>query len=360
MLRRRVFSARGLAASAIVALLCLVAGAQAQTPAQKLLLLSGTNRPALTLNLLAGTLPSQVVFTRASSATTALYTDAAGATVTSYGTNVARVEARGFLVETVAATNFLLNSAAPVTQTTGSLATGTYVLFCNGTGSVTSSVASGTASGVGALTCNSSTFQTITVTVAATLTMTVSGSVNWFDLQKNVAPTSHIICGASTCTRSADVATVPTSAFPYNPNASTIVAQVMQIVTLADGSTPQQIIEMDDGSASNFVEVYFRGAASNFARQIEVSNSQVLHVDAGTALGVGVVQKIGYSWQVGGASLYANNTLIGHDTPASIPVVTTLRLGGRVGNANPLNGWVREMDYYNKRLPDTQLQALTH
>jgi hypothetical protein len=132
-----------------------------------------------------GVLPPWITFTRADSgvggsATDGLFTDAAGTSYNTYAANIPIFYPnRGFAVFE-SRTNFLLNSSVPVTQTTASLTTGTYRFWCIGTGSVTSSLGTATATGVGALTCSQSSAQTISITVAGTLTFTVSGSVNRF------------------------------------------------------------------------------------------------------------------------------------------------------------------------------------
>ena len=378
-------------------------------------LLSGDSRSgaALSLNFLGGTLPGQVSFTRASAANyfnnAGLLTSAA-INVPRFDYNPATLALNGLLIEQ-ASTNSALWSR-DLTNAAWTTLLGTAAKDQTGIDGVANS-----ASSFVATSGNATTLQTVThvsstdnyavwlkrITGTGEIDITLDGGVTWTNVTAQInsstwtrvsanestvvnpaiglrivtngdkiavdqnqleigqgIPTSDIITTTAAVSRSADVATVPTTAFSYNPAASTVVSTVMQNATLTDGTTPQQILEMDDTTSNNFVDVHFRSAASNFSRVIQVSGSQIVQVDAGTALGVGVVQKIGYSWQVGGASLYANNTLIGRDTPASIPPLTMLRIGARVSGIQYLNGWVRSMSYYNKRLPDAQLQALTH
>lgn len=186
-------------------------------------------------------LPSWVKFTRAncspssSCTTNARYTDAAAATFSTFATNVPVFSSTLGLATQEARTNSFVNSGAPVTQTTGSLATGYYTLFCNGTGSITSLGGTATVSGTGALTCNSSTFQVLDVTVTGTVILTVTGSVNWADLQNlpggaTSTPTTHIVTGASATTRAVD-AFSPTQALQQflanNLGGASFVAEFM-------------------------------------------------------------------------------------------------------------------------------------
>lgn len=149
-------------------------------------------------------IPSPIVTTRASAATDSLYTDASGSSYSTYATDAARViSGRGWLFEK-SVTNRLLNSTAPATQTTASLATGTYTLWVIGTGSATSSAGTATGTGFGAATAGVPNVFTLTGT--GTVVVTVAGTVNRFQLELSNFPTSFIETAGAVVTRSADLA----------------------------------------------------------------------------------------------------------------------------------------------------------
>lgn len=155
-----------------------------------------------------GSTPPQISCTRGSSAT---YFDSSGVLQTA-GNNVARVgynstgtTCLGLLIEG-SCTNFLLNSGAPATQTTASLAVGFYCLWITGTGSATSSAGTAVGTGFGAATSGSPNF--IHVTTAGTVTVTVSGSPSTFQLENQSFPSSYIATTGTTATRSADQITI--------------------------------------------------------------------------------------------------------------------------------------------------------
>lgn len=207
---------------------------------------SGGATVAIDKNFTGGVMPANFSLSRIGSATNALYTDTPGATVTSFGVNIARVDSRGLLYEQVTATNFLLNSAVPVTQTTASLGIGVYVLFGNGTGTLTSSAGTATATGLGALALSTPAYQVITVTVAGTVTVTVSGTVNWFDLQNYPVPTSHVITAGATATRSAE--TLATTI--VIPSATTGMFFVKALMSSPGGTASKQsYLGLTDGTS---------------------------------------------------------------------------------------------------------------
>lgn len=152
-------------------------------------------------------------FSRASVGTNLLPTSPSEASYQTFQSGVARITpGLGLLIEEVR-TNFLLNSATPATQTTASLATGTYTLWVNGSGSATMTL--GTGVGCGTSSATQGNPISFTLTVAGTCIVTVAGSLNAFQLEPNPGSvsfgTSFIPTGASPVTRAADVASIPVS-----------------------------------------------------------------------------------------------------------------------------------------------------
>lgn len=174
-------------------------------------------------------------FTRAG---TAWYWDYAG-TLQSAGTNVLRFHwdknggsYLGVLIEG-AATNILLNNATLSTQTRTVSNSTTYTLSFYGTGTVTlSGAASGATTGTAANVRTTRTF----ATSSTSLTLTVSGSVTYAQLETGGIATSVIITAGAAVTRPADVVTGTgmfytgyTDATPaYNAGTAYALADVIQ------------------------------------------------------------------------------------------------------------------------------------
>ena len=112
---------------------------------------------------------------------------------------------KGEVIE-AAATQYLGVTGTPATQTTASLGTGTYTLWCEGTGSCIASAGTATITGESAASQN--TPNTFTVTVAGTVTVTKTGALTRFNLTNTPYQTSYIentgAAGTST-TRNKDV-----------------------------------------------------------------------------------------------------------------------------------------------------------
>lgn len=346
------------------ALLGLIAGAQAQTPsqapmpttAQKLLLdLSGQIRPAVDLNFTSGVLDSRITFTRASSETNSLYTDAAGSTFASFGNNVPVFQATGIQIYE-ARTNSLLNSAAPVTQTTASLGTGTYVFWCIGTGSVTSSAGTATATGLGAIACSQSTFQTIAVTVAGTLTFTDTGSINRFQLELGAFPTPLIVTTGTTATRSADMATMALASIgiPANPTGLTIIAKARTAPGI-DATKGNNLFQFDDGTNANRILMRRNAATSN-----PIGTATAGGGGAQLSATLYAIPPVGTDLQFwfalapsDAAAQVIGQTKQTSALMTSLPSgLTVFRIGTDLTSGAPWDSTIARLQIYNRRLPD--------
>lgn len=157
--------------------------------------------PVLAADFSLGVMPSYMTFARASGATSGTYLDANGSSYITYASGEPRFLAGGVKIEP-ATTNRLLNSTAPVTQTTASLATGTYCLWVIGSGSATSSAGTAIGSGFGAATAGVP--NVITLTGAGTVTVTVSGSLDRFQLELAPAPTTFVATAGAVATRAVE------------------------------------------------------------------------------------------------------------------------------------------------------------
>lgn len=302
----------------------------------------------LDLNFLSASLDSRVTFTRASSAT---FFDVTG-TLQTATTNTPRFDfdpnshvLNGLLIES-ARTNSLLNSGTPATQTTASLATGTYTLWLVGTGSATSSAGTATATGLGAASAGSP--NVFTVTVAGTITVTVSGSPTRFQLENGSSATSYIPTTAATVTRAADIASIATSSFGWNTAAGSSAAEFI----ISAVPTVQQYLISPGGGA----QVLFMTAAAK-ASVYDGAAGQATSANSVTS---GGVLKAASAWGTSSAVVLSNSTVAtGTWSNTIMAAQTSLSFGSGVGlNMSP-QIWFRRVRIFNRMLTNAAIQALT-
>ena len=164
-------------------------------------------------------------------------------------------------------------------------------------------------------------------------------------------PTSYIPTTGSTATRAADLASIPTANFGYNSDAGSIVAEVLHFTT--ESGAAASGFAFDDGSANNRMYYY-----QNKGQWIgSVSGSTTFNIDTADPL-ENSDTKVGTGYKKDNVSLVVNSSIIGNDTSTDIPSVNKFYFGSTsVGTY--LNGHIKSIKYYPRRLSDTQLQELT-
>lgn len=167
--------------------------------------------------------------------------------------------------------------------------------------------------------------------------------------------TSYIPTSGSQETRWADVASIPVSAFGYNQTAGTVVVEVDSI----KAGVSQRLLSINNSANTS-------GERTDLLNNAGSQNVQHFTVDGGTtqtdhSLSVAgltsfkiaaTIAPDDYSMCVNGGTVVAET-----DGTPTVPTVDTFRLGG--GVSSPLNGHIKSIQYYPRRLTNTQLQELT-
>lgn len=323
----------------------------ALTTAQRVVLFGGApgwvlKGATVDLNFAGGqyygsSLAGALSITRASGGTDLLPSSASGASFQTFGNNTLRITSGKGLLSEEARTNVLLNSTAPATQTTASLATGQYIVWQNGPGSTTPSAGTATLTGITAASQGSP--GGFTVSVAGTVTLTVSGSPFAFQCELGAFGTSLIVTTGTTATRAADTING--------------VGQVLTLAAAAKGS-----LVFQTGATPNlagFPFILSNGSQSvTFVRTLSSSTFRTGAggVNATVTLGSGSFAsgsvKSGFAWDGTGRSAVGNNGTVFSDAN-SYSGALDLFIG------TSLDGYVQRLTLWNSRLPDATIKALT-
>jgi hypothetical protein len=325
--------------------------------------LTATERvlPRLALDFTTAILDSRVTFTR--SGNTATVTNSSGAIV-GVNADIPRFDfdpvtlaCRGLLIEE-SRTNVLLDSLLDGT----SLATQTVVvtaaartLSFYGTGQIVlSGAASATVTGTGAY----PTRTTLTFTPSAgALILTVTGTVQFAQLELGSFNTSFILTGAAAVTRNADVATMTGTNFSDWYNA-TEGGFVVSTIAATGVSVTQYVFSVSDGTNNNLIAVYRPNTKllsstiiSSGAAQHD--SSSTVTQENSTFAGNGIAIKASDSaraFKGNSAQSVASSTL---------PTVDRLQFGNRTDGLRPWNGHISKFAYYTLRLITAEVQAFS-
>ncbi len=257
-----------------------------------------------------------------------------------------------------------------ITLTNGALTNGVTSLFNLATGVVTSTTV------IGAATNTGSTIEAVgngwyrvsaralfdaTATMARVnfiLGQTSATAFLWgAQLEAGAFATSYIPTTASQVTRSADVALIQGSNFSgwYNVNEGTVATTADQYAPSSTGFN--RVFQIDDNTNNNTIAVMKNnGTSSQFFGYVSVggvgqASLYTTSVTANTAF------KTALAYKVNDFAFSFNGATPSTDTSGTIPTVTQMTIGS--GSSTPLNGHIRSLAYYPRRLSNTELQAVT-
>jgi len=163
--------------------------------------------------------------------------------------------------------------------------------------------------------------------------------------------TSAISTTGSTATRSADVASIPVADFGFNADEGSVVIESQHFTT--ESSVSAAGFALDDGSSSNRMYYY-----QNKAQWIvSVSGTTTVSIDDSDPA-ESTLTKAGVTYKENDFASNIDGSLVGSDTSSGVPTVTTLHVG-RSSAGTALNGHIKSIKYYPRRLTNAQLQDLT-
>lgn len=184
----------------------------------------------------------------------------------------------------------------------------------------------------------------------------VSGFYVWgAQLEAGSFLTSYTPTTSAAVTRAADVAAMTGTNFSdwYRQDEGTLVAAYRKI-SVSQGV--QVVASLDDGTVSNIMR--FVCASTPTQQRFDITSAGVgmatLALTTSAAAGVWYVDAAAY--KLNDVAAVENGGVVQIDNTVTIPVVNRLNIG-RGTNGSPVNGHVRRIAYYPKRLSNPNLQA---
>lgn len=339
-----------------------------------------TSLPALDIDFTSGSLDSRITFTRASTAT---YVNSLGV-ITLAAVDEPRFDyfpdtllPRGLLLEGQRS-NILLNSlidGTPLSTQSVSVTAQPYTLSFYGSGQVVlSGAASATVIGTGAYPSRSA----ITFTPSSgTLTLTVTGSVQYAQLEAGSWVSSFIPTAGAPATRSADSALMTGTNFSgwYASQTGTFV--VGAETAFATSAQTPSILLLVDALELNYQALYVNGTTRSIAYSGAYSDfsldflTQAYSYTALPRLQYNLDSDHAYPWSVyGQAASYAVNQFenSGNGAPPAgsplgeVPVYMVKMTIGQNDDALGYGGWfgwIRTLLYYSAFIQGASLQDLS-
>lgn len=184
-----------------------------------------------------------------------------------------------------------------------------------------------------------------------------SGFYIWgAQLEQGNFVTSYIPSVASQATRAAEYSYITGTNFSnwYNQGEGTFVITSYY----ARGSTPS-LVATDDGTTSNRNILYIQGQTQPTIRIVNNDAEQISSGTLGT-INANTFFTCALSYKSNDCAGSSNGAAVVTDSDVVIPGAQSfLRIGSNVSGSAFLNGYIRRLSYYPKRLTNEQLQTLT-
>jgi len=163
--------------------------------------------------------------------------------------------------------------------------------------------------------------------------------------------TSYIPTTTAAATRGADTATLDLGLVPDWDSAQGTVVADTQAMAAVNGSMLWSL----GGAGSAYV--MHAGTTGLQARAATASTTQATIATPATQT---IPNKTAFTWATNDFALVTNGEVSGSDSTGSAPSVTSLQIGmAPWAYESFLNGWVRRLTLYNRRLVNPDLQTLT-
>lgn len=321
---------------------------------------SAISLPKLALDFTTAVLDSRITFARALNTATRInqngLIELVNADLPRFNYDPITLVCQGLLIEE-SRTNLLLNSlidgtSLPTQSVTVTAAAHTLSFY--GTGEIVLSGAhSATVTGTGAYPVR----KTYTFTpTAGSLTLTVTGTVQFANLGLGAFATSFIPTDGTTKTRNADVATMTGTNFSswFNASEGTFAATFLSTDSVTGRNST--CLSCDDGTTGSRTQIV-RNISTSAARGIVVNSTVQAQISSGT-FNLNEFGRYAFAYKVDSFSGAFNGTLLTPDNTGSLPTVTQMQIGNGAGT-NYLNGIVKNISYWPQRLINAEVQAFS-
>lgn len=174
-------------------------------------------------------------------------------------------------------------------------------------------------------------------------------------LEAGAFATSYIPTGASTVTRSADVASVATSAFPYSATEGTLVANFSYLGGSSILGGNRAAVTLREAANSNIYIYNGGGVVSAYCVLAGVDQAYLTR----SAVLDGVQTKMAFAFKANDFATSQDGGAVATDTSGSLPVPTIMGIGSNGVNSLFVSGHIRQITYIPRRLTNAELQART-
>jgi hypothetical protein len=172
--------------------------------------------------------------------------------------------------------------------------------------------------------------------------------------------TSYIPTTTAAATRAADVAVMTGANFSnwYNQTEGSLFAEAVGVNNITASAT-RRFAEIHDGSISNRMIFGYNSTSGTRFLTIASGTTQA-DIQISSGVNAGSVVKMSATYKFNDMQQSSNGLLGTADTTATVPVVNQMVIGDSFSPSNTtINGHIRRIAYFPRRLANAELTALT-
>ena len=177
-----------------------------------------------------------------------------------------------------------------------------------------------------------------------------------YQIEAGSFATSYIPTTTTALTRAADVASVNTLSPWYNAVEGTLFAEFVK----SSNTAASRIATFSDGTANDQIRLNST-VSTNIRPDWQIVDGGVSEANVlGTSeVAVNAIGKIAGVYKANDFQQATNGSLGVADTVGTVPTVNVLGLGINQAGTGQLNGYLRRITYWPRRLSDAELQSIT-
>lgn len=169
-------------------------------------------------------------------------------------------------------------------------------------------------------------------------------------------PSPYIPTTTVAMTRSLDVAVINSlGALGFNPSEGTLVTRA---VAPAHPTNINNVLwALTNGTAAERIQGFLN--TGNLWLRVDSGGSTQVNTATANAAGTMVEYKAAHAYKLNDYAFALNGGAVVTDTVAVVPAIDRLRVASRYDGNEVLNGYIKSLRYYPRRMSNAELQALT-
>ena len=140
-----------------------------------------------------------------------------------------------------------------------------------------------------------------------------------------------------------------------------LVENYIDYASDASSTSRRALLQIDDTTANNRITLFAANSSTsnNIHGEVFTSSASQASINSGVKQSAGILQRTAFAYAANDFQIAWNGSASSVDSSVSLPTVSRMVIGGRVGSGEHLIGAIVRVRYWNRRRSQTELQSIT-